>query len=151
MTFKSLFYLSVLASCAATTSCARSHSYGNYTTRTPKVVQQRLAGHAARIIREGEAPARTILHFEHSNRDAFGRQLSNELTREGFGVVDHTGPSSKAEKRVRYILDEIEPGILRLTLGLDGTEYSQVYVVSDDLEIQAGDWTKRKKPSNLQD
>lgn len=123
-------------------SCVHSRTQGNFTTHTSQDIQRQVATHAAGLILDQNPPAQTILRFTHPIRDPFGRKLSDELTKAGYGIVHSSGAHSQTDLTVSYVLDEVEQGILRLSLLVENTEYSQAYVIDADSSIRSGAWSK---------
>lgn len=138
--WKHLFaYTIFIATCA---SCTHRSDLGNFSTFTPSPIQRDIASQVADSIRASNPPAQTIVHFLHSTRDPFGRQLTQELTRAGYGVVDHRSSKTDSEVPIAYIVDEIEPKVLRVSLIFGSTMRSQVFLVDEDLRIESGPWTQ---------
>lgn len=134
-----------IITCSSNLGCTGSKTQGNFTTRTPKASQETFANQAVSLIHDRGTPTKTIFHFAHSTSDPFGRRLTNQLTKSGYGVIQHRGERSKGETMIGYILDEVESGVVRLTLMLDAELYSQIYVIDADRTIKASPWVHQEK------
>jgi hypothetical protein len=155
-----LFGLGGLGGCATPELSA----YGNFTQSAPAAMQQTLADDAVKQLAALYPPAITRLDLQQATPDAFGSRLVESLRAKGYALLEFK-PGSKtaalpatatttatatdraagAGKPLRYIVDQLDANLYRLTVRVGDQSLTRAYAPAQSGTFRpAGAWVRKE-------
>ena len=147
-----------LAGCTTTPTSA----YGNFTQSAPAAVHKTVADDAVKQLAALYPPASTRLDLQQATPDAFGSRLVESLRAKGYALLEFkpgsqtaaslntvTGTATEraagAGKPLRYILDQLDANLYRLTLQVGDQSLSRAYALAQSGTLHpAGAWVRKE-------
>ena len=153
-----VLHLAGLAGLVGLAGCATPElpAYGNFTQSAPAAMEQTLADDAVKQLAALYPPATTRLDLQQATPDAFGSRLVESLRARGYALLEFK-PGSKtaavpttatatstatatttaagAGKPLRYILDQLDANLYRLTVRVGDQSLTRAYAPA-----QSGTW-----------
>lgn len=147
-----------LAGCASTAASA----YGNFTQSAPPAMHKTVADDAVKQIVVLYPPAATRLDLQQATPDAFGAFLVESLRAKGYALLEFKPGSKKAAspstntgtdmdraagagKPLRYILDQLDTNLYRLTVLVGNQSLTRAYLAAQDGALHpAGAWVRKE-------
>lgn len=143
-----------LAGCATTTTPS---TYGNFAQSAPAAFNQTMADDAVKQLVAVYPPASTRFDLQHATPDAFGASLVQLLRAKGYALLefkpaaqatDATAPATApatAGKPLRYILDQAESNLYRVTLLIGKQSLTRAYSAAQNGTLYpAGAWVRKE-------
>ena len=143
-----------LAGCATT---GQSTTYGNFTQSVPAALNQTMADDAAKQLVAVYPPASTQLDLQHATQDAFGVALVELLRIKGYAVSEFkpaaqvtaatavTNEPANSNKPLRYIVDQAESNLYRVTLLVGNQSLTRAYATAQNGTLYpAGAWLRKE-------
>ena len=141
-------------------------AYGNFTHSAPAAMEQTLADDAAKQLAALYPPASTRLDLQQATPDAFGSRLVESLRAKGYALLEFK-PGSKtaalpstatatatatttdmaagAGKPLRYIVDQLDANLYRLTLQVGDQSLTRAYAPAQSGTLRpAGAWVRKE-------
>jgi type IV secretion system protein TrbH len=146
-----------LAGCATTAPS----TYGNFTQSAPAAFNQTMADDAVKQLVAVYPPASTRFDLQHATPDAFGSSLVESLRAKGYALLEFkpaaqasgasaatdaaaTAPAT-AGKPLRYILDQAESNLYRVTLLVGNQSLTRAYSAAQNGTLYpAGAWVRKE-------
>ena len=142
-----------LAGCATT----RPSTYGNFTQSAPAVFNQTMADDAVKQLVAVYPPASTRFDLQHATPDAFGSSLVESLRAKGYALLEFkpavpgsaasaaTDATATTGKPLRYILDQAESNLYRVTLLVGNQSLTRAYSAAQNGTLYpAGVWVRKE-------
>ena len=142
-----------LAGCATTAPS----TYGNFTQSAPAAFNQTMADDAAKQLVAVYPPASTRFDLQHATPDAFGSSLVESLRAKGYALLEFnpaapasaasaaTDATATAGKPLRYILDQAESNLYRVTLLVGNQSLTRAYSAAQNGTLYpAGAWVRKE-------
>ena len=150
--------LAGLAGLVGLVGCATPErsAYGNFTQSAPTAMEQTLADDAVKQLAALYPPATTRLDLQQATPDAFGSRLVESLRARGYALLEFkpgaktaalpstststatataTDRGAGAGKPLRYIVDQLDANLYRLTVRVGEQSITRAY-----LAAQGGTW-----------
>ncbi len=136
--------------------------YGNFTQSVPAAMNQSLADDAVKQLAALYPPAATRLDLQQATPDAFGSLLVGSLRAKGYALLEFkpgsetaaspvtatataTDRAAGAGKPLRYILDQLDAKLYRLTLLVGNQSLSRAYLAAQNGTVHpAGAWVRKE-------
>ena len=154
--------LAGLAGLVGLAGCATPElsAYGNFTQSAPAAMHQTLADDAVKQLAALYPPATTRLDLQQATSDAFGSRLVESLRARGYALLEFK-PGSKtaappdtatatdraagAGKPLRYILDQFDANLYRLTVWVGDQSITRAYAPAQSGTLRpAGAWVRKE-------
>lgn len=135
-------------------------AYGNFTHSAPASMEQTLADDAAKQLAALYPPASTRLDLQQATPDAFGSRLVESLRARGYALLEFkpgaktaalpatattTDRAAGAGKPLRYILDQLDANLYRLTLRVGEQSLTRAYAPAQSGTLRpAGAWVRKE-------
>jgi len=131
-------------------------AHGNFTQSAPAGIHQTLADDAARQLVVVYPPASTCLDLQQATPDAFGSLLVESLRAKGYALLEFkagsktaaspgTDRAAGAGKPLRYILDQLDANLYRLTLRVGDQSLTRAYLATQSGTLHpAGVWLRKE-------
>jgi hypothetical protein len=148
--------LGSLAGCATPELSA----YGNFTQSAPAAMEQTLADDAVKQLAALYPPATTRLDLQQATPDAFGSRLVESLRARGYALLEFkpgaktaalpatataTDRAAGAGKPLRYILDQLDANLYRLTVRVGDQSLTRAYLAAQSGTLRpAGAWVRKE-------
>ena len=150
--------LGSLAGCATPERSA----YGNFTQSAPAAMEQTLADDAAKQLAALYPPATTRLDLQQATPDAFGSRLVESLRAKGYALLEFkpgsqtaaslntvtgtaTDRAAGAGKPLRYIVDQLDANLYRLTVRVGDQSLTRAYAPAQSGTLRpAGAWVRKE-------
>jgi hypothetical protein len=146
--------LGSLAGCATPERSA----YGNFTQSAPPAMEQTLADDAVKQLAALYPPASTRLDLQQATPDAFGSRLVESLRAKGYALLEFkpgaktaalpgtsTDRAAGAGKPLRYILDQLDANLYRLTVRVGDQSITRAYAPAQSGTLRpAGAWVRKE-------
>jgi hypothetical protein len=134
-----------LAGCATTAPS----TYGNFTQSAPAAFNQTMVDDAAKQLVAVYPPASTRFDLQHATPDAFGSSLVESLRAKGYALLEFksaaTDATATAGKPLRYILDQAESNLYRVTLLVGNQSLTRAYSAAQNGTLYpAGAWVRKE-------
>jgi hypothetical protein len=153
-----------LVGCATTTASA----YGNFTQSAPAAFHQAMAIDAVKQLVAVYAPASVRLDLQHATADVFGSSLVDSLRARGYALLEFipesAGPAKSvrssgsvsatsvatdiapgASKPLRYIVDQPDANLYRVTLLVGNQSLTRAYLAAHSGTLHpAGAWVRKE-------
>lgn len=147
-----------LAGCATTAPS----TYGNFARNAPAAFSQTMADDAVKQLVAVYPPASTRFDLQHATPDAFGSSLVESLRAKGYALLEFksamqtsaasvttdaaaTTTPATAGKPLRYILDQTESNLYRVTLLLGNQSLTRAYSATQNGTLYpAGAWVRKE-------
>ena len=134
-----------LAGCATTAPS----TYGNFTQSAPAAFNQTMADDAAKQLVAVYPPASTRFDLQHATPDAFGSSLVESLRAKGYALLEFKpaapDATATAGKPLRYILDQAESNLYRVTLLVGNQSLTRAYSAAQNGTLYpAGAWVRKE-------
>ena len=167
---KTAFLMLLLAGLAGLGGCATPapSAYGNFTQGTPAAFHQTMVHDAVKQLVALYPPANTRLDLQQPTPDVFGSQLVESLRAKGYALLEFK-PGSKtaalpatatatatatdraadraagAGKPLRYVLDQFDANLYRLTLQVGEQSLTRAYLAAQGGALRpAGAWVRKE-------
>ena len=143
-------------------------AYGNFTQSAPAAFHQAMAIDAVKQLVAVYPPAHTRLDLQQATPDAFGSRLVESLRVKGYALLEFK-PGSKtaalpatatatatamatatdraagAGKPLRYILDQLDANLYRVTLRVGDQSLTRAYLAAQSGTLRpAGAWVRKE-------
>ena len=134
--------------------------YGNFTQSVPAAMNQSLADDAVKQLAALYPPAATRLDLQQATPDAFGSLLVGSLRAKGYALLEFkpgaetaaspvtataTDRAAGAGQPLRYILDQLDANLYRLTLLVGNQSLSRAYLAAQNGTVHpAGAWVRKE-------
>ena len=135
-------------------------SYGNFTQSVPAAMHQTLANDAVAQLAALYPPAATRLDLQQATPDAFGSLLVGSLRAKGYALLEFkpgaetaaslatataTDRAAGAGQPLRYILDQLDANLYRLTLLVGNQSLTRAYLTAQNGTVHpAGAWARKE-------
>jgi hypothetical protein len=139
-------------------------AYGNFTQSAPAAMHQTLADDAAKQLAALYPPATTRLDLQQATPDAFGSRLVESLRAKGYALLEFkpgsktaavpstatatataTDRSAGAGRPLRYILDQLDANLYRLTVRVGDQSITRAYAPAQSGTLRpAGAWVRKE-------
>lgn len=148
----------ILAACLSIVlaGCASTPGNGNYLATATETEQQAIAQEAAKQLATMWPPGRTRFVIAQDTSNPFGAALAKAIRETGYALEESqpttestaqaatpTKPATNAIP-LAYIVDQIDSGIIRLSMDLGTQTITRPYVIQDGKAIPAGNWTRKE-------
>jgi hypothetical protein len=154
--------LAGLAGLVGLAGCATSElpAYGNFTQSAPAAMEQTLADDAVKQLAALYPPATTRLDLQQATPDAFGSRLVESLRAKGYALLEFkpgaktaalpatptaTDRAAGAGKPLRYIVDQFDANLYRLTVRVGDQSITRAYAPAQGGTLRpAGAWVRKE-------
>jgi hypothetical protein len=137
-------------------------AHGNFTQSAPAAMQQTLADDAVKQLAALYPPATTRLDLQQATPDAFGSRLVESLRAKGYALLEFkpgtktaalpatatataTATAAGAGKPLRYILDQFDANLYRLTVRVGDQSLTRAYAPAQSGALRpAGAWVRKE-------
>jgi hypothetical protein len=147
-------------------------AYGNFTHSAPAAMEQTLADDAVKQLAALYPPASTRLDLQQATPDAFGSRLVESLRARGYALLEFkpgtktaavpttttttttatatatattTAAAAGAGKPLRYILDQFDANLYRLTVRVGDQSLTRAYAPAQSGTLRpAGAWVRKE-------
>jgi hypothetical protein len=143
-------------------------AYGNFTQSAPAAMEQTLADDAAKQLAALYPPASTRLDLQQATPDTFGSRLVESLRAKGYALLEFkpgaktaalpatatatatatdraTDRTASAGKPLRYILDQFDANLYRLTVRVGDQSLTRAYAPAQSGTLRpAGAWVRKE-------
>lgn len=150
-----------LTGCVTTAPAAAPSAYGNFTQNLPAAFDRTMADDAVKQLVAVYPPASTRFDLQHTAPDAFGSALVELLRSKGYAILEiqpleqasaASAPADTAStasattgKPLRYILDQADSNLYRLTLLVDKQSLTRAYLAAQNGTLYpAGVWARKE-------
>ncbi|MDB5890169.1 MAG: Conjugal transfer TrbH family protein [Polaromonas sp.] len=161
-------HLAGLAGLVGLAGCATPGlpAYGNFTQGAPAAMQQTLADDAVKQLAALYPPASTRLDLQQATPDAFGSRLVESLRAKGYALLEFkpgaktaalpstatatatdraTDRTASAGKPLRYIVDQFDANLYRLTVRVGDQSLTRAYAPAQSGTLRpAGAWVRKE-------
>jgi hypothetical protein len=159
-------HLAGLAGLVSLAGCATPErsAYGNFTQSAPAAMEQTLADDAVKQLVVLYPPATTRLDLQQATPDAFGSRLVESLRAKGYALLEFkpgaktaalpatatatdraTDRTASAGKPLRYILDQFDANLYRLTVRVGDQSLTRAYAPAQSGTLRpAGAWVRKE-------
>lgn len=153
---RKIAFLAVLAiGLAGCATIGPATTYGNFTQSVPAAFNQTMADDAAKQLVAVYPPASTQLDLQHATQDAFGVALVESLRIKGYAILEFkptaqvasivTNEPANTSKPLRYVVDQAESNLYRLTLLVGNQSLTRAYATAQNGALYpAGAWLRKE-------
>jgi hypothetical protein len=157
---KTAFLALLLAGLVSLFGCAtpQQSTYGNFTQSAPTAMHKTVANDAVKQLVVLYPPATTRLDLQQATPDAFGSLLVESLRVKGYALLEFkpgsttaaspgtgTGTAAGAGKPLRYILDQLDANLYRVTLLVGNQSLTRAYLAAQSGTLHpAGAWVRKE-------
>jgi hypothetical protein len=159
---KTAFLALLLTGLVSLFGCATPErsAYGNFTESAPAAMHKTVANDAVKQLVVLYPPATTRLDLQQATPDAFGSLLVESLRAKGYALLEFkpgsttaasqdtgtgTDRAAGAGKPLRYILDQLDANLYRVTLLVGNESLTRAYLAANSGTLHpAGAWVRKE-------
>jgi hypothetical protein len=157
---KTAFLALLLTGLVSLFGCATPErsAYGNFTQSAPTAMHNTVANDAVKQLVVLYPPATTRLDLQQATPDAFGSLLVESLRAKGYALLEFkpgsttaasqdtgTDRAAGAGKPLRYILDQLDANLYRVTLLVGNQSLTRAYLAAHSGTLHpAGAWVRKE-------